>query len=53
MDEYRGLDNDLDDFVQYKREGCRASSRKSGRGQRRYKKRLTDELLRMDHLDKD
>ena len=45
--------DDLDDFVQYKREGCRASCCEASRKQRRYKKRLTDELLRMDHLDKD
>ena len=53
MDEYRGLDNDLDDFVQYKREGCRANSSKASHRQRRYKKRLTDDLLRMDYLVKD
>ena len=45
--------DDLDDFVQDKREGWRASSSKARRRQRRYKKRLTNELLRMDHLDED
>ena len=53
MGEFRGLDNDLDDFVQYKREGCRASRCKASHRQRRYKKRLTDDLLRMDYLVKD
>ena len=45
--------DDLDDFVQYKREGCRASRCKASHRQRRYKKRLTDDLLRMDYLVKD
>ena len=44
---------DLDDLVQDKREGWRASSSKARRRQRRYQKRLTNELLRMDHLDED
>ncbi len=43
--------DDLDDLVHYKREVWRASSSKARRRQRRYKKRLTDELLRMDHSD--
>ena len=41
--------DDLDDLVQDKREGWRATSRKARRRQRRYKKRLTNELLRMDY----
>ena len=45
--------DDLDDLVQDKREGWRANSSKARRRQRRYKKRLTNELLRMDHLDED
>ena len=45
--------DDLDDLVQDKREGWRASSSKARRRQRRYKKRLTNELLRMDYLDED
>ena len=43
--------DDLDDLVQDKREGWRANSSKARRRQHRYKKRLTNELLRMDHLD--
>ena len=39
--------DDLDDLVQDKREGWRANSSKARRRQRRYKKRLTNELLRM------
>ena len=42
--------DDLDDLVQDKREGWRANSGKARRRQRRYKKRLTNELIRMDHL---
>ena len=45
--------DNLDDLVQDKREGWRASSSKARRRQRRYKKRLTNELLRMDHLNED
>ena len=45
--------DDLDDLVQDTREGWRASSSKARRRQRRYKKRLTNELLRMDHLDEE
>ena len=41
--------DDLDDLVQDKREGWRANSSKARRRQRRYKKRLTNELLRMDY----
>ena len=42
--------DDLDDLVQDKREGWRANSSKARRRQRRYKKRLMNELLSMDHL---
>ena len=42
--------DDLDDLVQDKREGWRANSSNARRRQRRYKKRLINELLRMDHL---
>ena len=45
--------DDLDDLVQDKREGWRANPSKARRRQRRYKKRLTNELLRMDHLNED
>ena len=45
--------DDLDDLVHDKREGWRANSSKARRRQRRYKKRLTNELLRMDYLDED
>ena len=41
--------DDLDDLVQDKREGWRATSSKARRRQRRYKKRLTHELLKMDY----
>ena len=40
--------DDLDDLVHDKREGLRANSSKARRRQRRYKKRLTNGLLRMD-----
>ena len=43
--------DDLDDLVHDKREGWRANSSKARRRQRRYKKRLTNELLRMDYSD--
>ena len=43
--------DDLDDLVQDKRKGWRANSSKARRRQRRYKKRLTNELLRMDYSD--
>ena len=42
-----------DDLVHDKREGWRANSSKARRRQKRYKNRLTNELLRMDHLDED
>ena len=45
--------DDLDDLVADKREAWRATSDNARRRQRRYKKRLTNELLRMDHLDED
>ena len=45
--------DDLDDLVQDKREGWRASSSKARRRRLGYKKRLTNELIRMDHLDED
>ena len=45
--------DDLDDLVHNKREGWRANSSKARRRQRRYKKRLTNELLRMDYSDDD
>ena len=40
--------DDLDVLVHYKREGWRANSSKARRRQRRQKKCLTHELLRMD-----
>ena len=45
--------DDLDDLVHDKREGWRANSSKARRRQRRYKKRLTNELLRMDYSDEE
>ncbi|MEM9970994.1 MAG: hypothetical protein AAF762_07825 [Pseudomonadota bacterium] len=44
---------DLDDIVSDKREGWRATPAKARRRQRRYKNRLTQELVRMarDGLD--
>ena len=45
--------DDLDHLVQDKREGWRASLGKVRLRQRRYKKRLTNELIRMDHLDEE
>ncbi|MFK7765284.1 MAG: hypothetical protein AB8B62_18620 [Roseobacter sp.] len=41
--------DDIDDLVSDKRAGWRATAAKGRRRQRRYKKRLTQELLR--HLD--
>lgn len=38
--------DDLDDIVQDKREGWRQNNSKARRRQRRYKKRLTDELVK-------
>ena len=40
--------DDLEELVQDKRQNWRANSVKARRRQRRYKKRLTQELLRMD-----
>ena len=45
--------DDLDDFVHDKREGWRTNPSKARRRQRRYKKRLTNELLRIDYSDDD
>ena len=45
--------DDLDDLLQDKREGWKANSSKARRSQRRYKKRLTNELLRTDYLDEE
>ena len=45
--------DDLDDLVHDKREGWRANSSKARRRQRRYKKRLTNDLLRIDCSDDD
>ena len=42
---------DLDDLVHDKREGWRANSSKARRRQRRYKNRMTGELLKMDYSD--
>ncbi len=47
--EYIETADDLDDLVQDKREGWRANSSKARRRQRRYKKRLTHELIRNDY----
>lgn len=44
---------DLDQLVQDKREGTRASSNKARRRQRMYKKRLINKLLRMDYLNEE
>lgn len=45
--------NDLDDVVQDKRAGWRASAAKARRRQRRYTKHVTDELARLAHKDMD
>ena len=47
--EYIETADDLDDLVQDKREVWRANSSKARRRQRRYKKRLTHELIRNDY----
>ena len=47
--EYIETADDLDDLVQDKREGWRANSSKARRRQRRYKKRLTHELISNDY----
>ena len=49
--EYIKTADDLDDLVHDKRECRRTNSSKARRRQRRYKKRLTNELLGIDHLD--
>ena len=41
--------DDLDALVTDKREGWRATAAKARRRQRRYRKRLTDELARLSH----
>ena len=40
--------DDLEELVQYKRQSWRANSSKARRRQRRYKNRLTNEIVRMD-----
>jgi hypothetical protein len=45
------LADDIDDLVSDKRAGWRATAAKGRRRQRRYKKRLTQELMR--HLDEE
>ena len=47
--EYIETADDIDDLVHDKREGWPANSSKAMRRQRRYKKRLTNELLRMGY----
>ncbi|EAQ98072.1 hypothetical protein KT71_02457 [Congregibacter litoralis KT71] len=49
--EYIEMAKDLDDLVKDKRRGWRANPAKARRRQRRYKKRLTHELLRRNPLD--
>ena len=41
--------DDLEELVQDKRKGWRANSSKARRRQRRYKNRLTNELIRLDY----
>ena len=43
--------DDLDDLVADKREAWRATSDNARRRQRRYKKRLTNRLVRQDYFD--
>ena len=43
--------DDLDDLVADKREAWRANSDKARRRQRRYKKRLTNRLVRQDYFE--
>ena len=43
--------DDLDDIVQDKREGWRQTNSKARRRQRRYKKRLTHELVKRHGLE--
>ena len=42
--------DDVDELVTDKRAGWRANSAKARRRQRRYKKRLTNEILHSDYL---
>lgn len=42
--------DDVDELVTDKRAGWRANAAKARRRQRRYKKRLTNEILRSDYL---
>ena len=42
---------DLDDLVADKREAWRATADNARRSQRRYKKRLTNRLVRQDYFD--
>ena len=43
--------DDLDDLVADKREAWRATSDKARRRQRRYKKRLTNRLVKRDYFE--
>ena len=43
--------DDIDDLVADKREAWRATSDKARRRQRRYKKRLTNRLVRQDYSE--
>ncbi|MEL6913113.1 MAG: hypothetical protein AAFP13_01300 [Pseudomonadota bacterium] len=45
--------DDLDEVVTDKRAGWRANPAKARRRQRRYKKRLTDEIVRLARDDED
>ena len=43
--------DDIDELVTDKREAWRANFDKARRGQRRYKKRLTNRLIRQDYYE--
>ena len=43
--------DDIDELVTDKREACRANFDKARRRQRRYKKRLTNRLIRQDYYE--
>ena len=43
--------NDIDELVADKREAWRATSEKARRRQRRYKKRLTNRLVRQEYFE--
>ena len=43
--------DDIDELVADKREAWRATSEKARRRQRRYKKRLTNRLVRQDYFE--